>query len=503
MRMVCPSWFFLNYLLEHSDGIVTRYEVRKKFYIDMEKVKEKYLSSFAEDADPVEVRKSWKRAYVCLFGLTCRRSQVKSYKLVGETSYEFIQYLQSTVSDPNVTFREYNVNDERQYIVTIDKPEIVVCPQVLNARTLYSLSRSLDIALCQPLSSIAMITLDSIGLTERIYEPLYKMKLKIHENNTKLTSLLDYPPPMDFSFLLTPHIPRHTVNKENFVVGMGGSGKTYTKVHAFNPERTYIACPTNQFRETCEKDYPFIPASHIVTHHVAGKLGVTSEAKASVAKEGVYIFDEFTFRTEAELSQFKERHPQSIFFFCGDICPVSGRPFQCYNEYQKTPYTLVNVEVELNDRRSSNEETKELKRGMRKIMTDAFTHPNYHKYLYVDRLISYIEKFIPYKDRIAEQPIIISSNWARSFYKEDDMDTLPTTCHKIQGATLEMPFQIDLSTMSLQQIYTAISRCRDIKNITLIKKADLQSDDARASYRLDHMDFVSELEEGGCLYEEQ
>jgi hypothetical protein len=160
------------------------------------------------------------------------------------------------------------------------------------------------------------------------------------------------------------------------------------------------------------------------------------------------------------------------------------------------------VEVEMNDRRSTNEETKELKRGMRKIMTDAFKHPKYHKYLYVDKLISYIEKFIPYAERIPDQPIIVSSNWAKNFYTEEDTDVLPSTCHKIQGATLEMPFQIDLSTMTLQQIYTAVSRCRDIKNITLIRKANLHGDDARSTYRLDHMDFVSELEAGGCLHED-
>jgi hypothetical protein len=307
---------------------------------------------------------------------------------------------------------------------------------------------------------------------------------------------------MDLSFLMTEHTPRKTVRKINYVLGMGGSGKTYTKVHSYNPKRVYICCPTKQFRNKCREDYPFINPDHIVTHHVAGKLGTTSEAKARTVGEGIYIVDEFTQRTQAELDQIVARHPNSIFFFLGDVCEETGRSFQCHNEYQKTNYTLQNVEVEMNDRRSSNEETKELKRGMRKIMTDAFKRTDYHKYHSVERLISYIEKFIPYAERIADQPIIVSSNWAKHFYTEDSTDTLPSTCHKIQGATIDLPFQIDLSTMTLQQIYTAVSRCRDHKNITLIKKANLRDNDARSSYRLDHMDFMNELEVGGCLYEE-
>jgi hypothetical protein len=306
-----------------------------------------------------------------------------------------------------------------------------------------------------------------------------------------------------FSSLLTAHTPRKKVRKINYVLGMGGSGKTYTKVHAFNPERIYICCPTKQFRDKCKEDYPFINPEHIITHHVAGKLGTTSEESARVIGEGIFIVDEFTQRTQAELDQIVARHPHSIFFFLGDVCEETGQSFQCFNEYQKTGYTIQNVEVEVNDRRSINEETKELKRGMRKIMTDAFKHKKYHKYMYVDRMISYIEKFIPYAERIQDQPIIVSSNWAKKFYSEDATDNLPTTCHKIQGATIEYPFQIDLSTMSLQQIYTAVSRCRDIKNITLIKKANLRSEeDVRASYRLEHFNFVNELEVGGCLYED-
>jgi hypothetical protein len=501
IHMVCPSWFFKEYLLPYTQGLVSRYEVRKKFYMNIDEVKEVYCSFYKEE-DPVILKKSWKQAYVKLFGLTGRRQIQKAYVLKGVDNVEYIQYLESTLDDPTTKFREYSIDEtgKKDYLITTSKPEIEVCPQILNARSLYSLSVNLDIALKYP-HSVALITLDSIGLTERIYEPLYKLKLKRHLNSQfPITVPLDYPPSLDYSFLMTPHVPRPTIRKVNYVVGMGGSGKTYTKVHTLNANRISLSSPTKQFRDQCKEDYPHLP--HIMTHHIAGKLGITS-LQSAYKKEGIFLVDEFTQRTQKELDEIQEFHPESIFFFIGDVCQETGIPYQCYNEHQRGRYHLMNVETEFNDRRSNNEETKELKRGMRKIMTDSFKNPKYHKFLQVDKMIRYISSFIPYADRDSSQNIIISSNWAKSFYTEDDVSGIPSTCHKIQGATIENKFQIDLSTMSLQQIYTAVSRCRDHRNITLIRKADLKSDDPRASYRIGHMDFVNELEVGGILHEEK
>jgi hypothetical protein len=192
--MVCPSWFFMTYILPYTQGIVKRYEVRKKFYMDMEKVKEDFLSAYEEEDrrwTPM-MKSEWKRTYVCLFGLTGRRSKDKIYALQGEASYEYIQFLQSRVKDELVKFKECDNDGIKSYLITVSKEEIQVCPQILNARTLYSLAVNLDTALQYPLSTIAMITLDSIGLTFRLHEPLYKMKLKIHQNNMTVTEPLEY-----------------------------------------------------------------------------------------------------------------------------------------------------------------------------------------------------------------------------------------------------------------------------------------------------------------------
>jgi hypothetical protein len=160
----------------------------------MEKLKEDFLSAYEEeDRHWTPMMKSeWKRTYVRLFGLTSRRSKDKIYSLKGETSYEYVQFLQSRVTDKLVKFMEFDNDGIKNYIVTISQENLNVCPQILNARTLYSLAVNLDIALQHPLSTIAMITLDSIGLTFRLHEPLYKMKLKIHENNTQLSDPIEY-----------------------------------------------------------------------------------------------------------------------------------------------------------------------------------------------------------------------------------------------------------------------------------------------------------------------
>lgn len=193
VAMVCPSWFFMTYILPYTQGIVKRYEVRKKFYIDMEKVKEDFLSYYEEaDRYTPEALKEWKRTYVSLFGLTGRRSKNKVFSLKGEASYEYIQFLQSRVSDELVKFMEFENDGVKSYLVTISQENLQVCPQILNARTLYSLAVNLDTALQYPISTIAMMTLDSIGLTFRLHEPLYKMKLKIHDNNTQLSEPLIY-----------------------------------------------------------------------------------------------------------------------------------------------------------------------------------------------------------------------------------------------------------------------------------------------------------------------
>jgi hypothetical protein len=199
IRMVCPTWFFTEYILPYAEGVVTRYEVRKKFYVNMDIVKDKFMEYYKEDGVLTltdDLKKFWKKSYVSLFGMTGRRSKEKQYVLQGETSYEFIQYLQSRVIDARVKFREYDVDHngdiKKKYIVTVSDTEVKVCPQILNARTLYSLSVNLDTALKYPVSKIAMITLDSIGLTERIYEPLWKLKMKVREN-TLITSPIEYP----------------------------------------------------------------------------------------------------------------------------------------------------------------------------------------------------------------------------------------------------------------------------------------------------------------------
>jgi hypothetical protein len=183
----------MTYILPYTQGIVKRYEVRKKFYIDMEKVKEDFLSYYEEaDRYTPEALKEWKRTYVSLFGLTGRRSKNKVFSLKGEASYEYIQFLQSRVSDELVKFMEFENDGVKSYLVTISQENLQVCPQILNARTLYSLAVNLDTALQYPISTIAMMTLDSIGLTFRLHEPLYKMKLKIHDNNTQLSEPLIY-----------------------------------------------------------------------------------------------------------------------------------------------------------------------------------------------------------------------------------------------------------------------------------------------------------------------
>lgn len=202
IRMVCPTWFFTGYILPYTKGVVTRYEVRKKFYIDIELVEDKFMYYYKEEDGEVKMtdalKKFWKKSYVSLFGITGRRSKEKQYVLQGDTSYEFVQYLQSRVVDNNnrVKFREYDVDTDgdikKRYIITVCDQEVKVCPQILNARTLYSLSINLNIALNYPIEKIAMITLDSIGLTERMYEPLWKLKMKVRECDT-LSSQLNYP----------------------------------------------------------------------------------------------------------------------------------------------------------------------------------------------------------------------------------------------------------------------------------------------------------------------
>jgi hypothetical protein len=177
---------------------------------------------------------------------------------------------------------------------------------------------------------------------------------------------------------------------------------------------------------------------------------------------------------EQELDEIIAKHPNSIIYLLGDI-DKTGIPYQCFFGEETPKYNVVNVIEYKTDYRSTDEKTKIFKQGLREIMESIFTTYYENEYSGIEVMKSFCKFHVNSETQPKDDTLILTgSRWICDYYNSIGKKALNS--HRIQGKTLTDNFYIDLTTMSLQKLYTCISRCRSIDQITLIDKTSKESD---------------------------
>jgi hypothetical protein len=562
--LVCPYWF-LECLT--SSYIITKYEVRKPFYINMFDVEESF-NEFNLNSSRGEEAPHWKKTYTALYGKTAMREKIRTYDLHGIESEDFFEYCKSQV--PTNLKKDYSFykrsdyeemplpeyNEEGDDILNYDEIQAIKkrnelnptkfcvvertkqfknCPQILNSVSLYCLKRLIEVAKSVPIGDIVGKTLDSIILRKQIETPSgFKEKMKTitqtHSKNEYATidklpptpytnKILDYYTDAHvFNLLKMTHthllkikqskknqkitvptknqmsnltrgeerakakILKHTeisfsnqeirifknptptrYNKINYCIGSGGSGKTFDLTQKF--PNAVLALPTKDLiidkKEELQKRG--LIDVKCITHNFLAGWNLREEV---YDYEGVIIIDEITMRTQEELDEIILKHPDSIIYLLGDI-DKTGIPYQCFFGEEAPKYDVVNVIEYKTDYRSTDEKTKIFKQQIREIMENIFTTYYENEYSGIQNLKSFCKFHLSIEDEPTTDNIILTgSRWACDYYNSIDKKSLNS--HRVQGMTLKDKFYIDLTTMSLQKLYTCISRCQSIDQITLI-----------------------------------
>lgn len=569
--LVCPYWF-LECLT--SSYIITKYEVRKPFYINMFDVEESF-NEFNDVKDPTARDRNWKKTYTQLYGKTAMRQKIRTYDLRGIESEDFFEYCKTQIPNnlkkdykfykridyKDMPYPEYNEDGDQlnyeeirnikkyndlqptKFCVVEKTKEYKNCPQILNSVNLYCLKRLIEVAKSVPIDDIVGKTLDSIILKKQIHTPSgFKEKVKMI---TQTHSKEDYkiidklPPPPYTNKILDYYTDSHIFNliqityrhilkikqaktkrkitvptkkqmynlsrgeerakvkilkqteisfsKQeirtfknptptqykhiNYCIGSGGAGKTYDLTKKF--PNALLALPTHELINDKNEELKKRGLVNVkcITHNA---LAGWNDRKEVYKFQGVIIIDEITMRTQQELDEIIAKHPNSIIYLLGDI-DKTGIPYQCFFGEETPKYNVVNVIEYKTDYRSTDEKTKIFKQGLREIMETIFTTYYENEYSGIEVLKSFCKFHLNSENQPKDDTLILTgSRWICDYYNSIGKKALNS--HRIQGKTLTDNFYIDLTTMSLQKLYTCISRCRSIDQITLIDKTSKESD---------------------------
>jgi hypothetical protein len=500
-RFVCGQWFLP--ILEDCEYHIEKWELRKSFQLDISDYKSHCREYFG-----AEYNTKFKPHYVKEFGRMARRNTLKIFDIHGVDNEEFFGYAQSQIPIDNSKdyrftktecyYGSFEDQDEyknkREWHKMIDlKPKFTYqfrmkekrtknCPQVLNDRSLYCYFAIYQQVNSIPLSDLLGITLDSFIIKTKIDAPIGFILKKIHDTFEKESPQINYQGIELNKRVSNPtEINLKQVFRINYVLGAGGWGKSTDLKNKF-PHYLMFGCPTKELRNDMnnkdqrkvycrmpsktEKINPMKHYSYSLTHHRIGGFNCPS-----VEFEGIFGIDEITFLSQEQIDQMLKLHPESIFYFLGDVSE-DGIPYQCYSGEQNKdpiPYQIINPQYAKKDYRSKDDRTKELKMKMRGLMGPFFkqSHNQYHR---INELRSLVMRYIPSIKRKDINPlhrILTGTRGLSDFYERRKLKSM--NAHRVQGGTITEKFYVDLTHCSLQTLYTMISRCELLEHITLIE----------------------------------
>jgi hypothetical protein len=427
----------------------------------MKIVYDEYIKSF------FYTDKDWKREYTSLFGKTAFRHFENTYQLKGIKSKEFFQHCKNLCPDTekmNYDFRRsYDLHDDNDvYYITEKNKQGKNCPQILNNRSLFCLKKLLDLVRQNNLNTDDIIgkTLDSLIVKKKLeHFDGFREREKIIKQNLVKSVILKNELEVRSSHLTQFNGVK--INKVNYVLGSGGSGKTHYLSEKY--KEMIMAFPTWDLIEKKQAEFKQRGLNHIkcITHHrLMGQCSIDKR----IHYQGIIVVDEITQRHPEELTKIIEMYPECILYLLGDI-HTNGIPFQCVSSDKIEIFNIENPMIFTSDYRSINEETKQFKQIIRETMADMFeiTKDEYFGIQCLKQLcLNHLKLHVGEIDK----QILTGSRWLTEYYGSKDYNVL--NAHRVQGMTIENDFIIDLNCQSLQKIYTCISRCRDMNQIYLI-----------------------------------
>jgi hypothetical protein len=475
-----PLWALT--LLSGSVYVITQIEVRKKFKINMDLVESSFKKFYKGD----NYRRDWKRTYTRLFGITGKKENEIIYDIAGKHSPEFIDYL-STKSD--LKFRQ---RDDSSFFCMETRKNTNYSPYILHFVSLYCQVELMKIAQSVPFSTIMNFTLDSIVLSESLDKipPNFSIKECNYKQEYSFCYLyFEEDLPQQFTF---PSL--FPVNRINWELGAGGSGKTFTNKKE-HPE-SILVVPTRALLKDKKKEFDkHFPNqfNRVITYHNFMGWNHTNlpyHSKSGIQIEGKFHIDETTMLDSTTIDEMIKKHPNSQLRFMGDI-HKSGIPYQCYMKTESR-YSPINITYHSEDYRSKDSQTKLFKAGLRRKMDLIFESPDYHEYNVESLLPSKFGSLDPTK------LILTGARWVADYYTSIGLNAMNS--HRVQGSTLTEDYQIDLTTISIQKFYTLISRCESVSQITFIEPSNKR--DARWAFRQTYFAKKGDQEEYMELEEE-
>jgi hypothetical protein len=474
--LIVPSWFLP--ILDDTDFYISKFEVRKKFKIDMKKVENAYRQWYS--GSDQEYKKNWKQTYTKLFGMTAHKQNVETYEIMGCENEDFFSYLQSKSTD-EVEFKAYK-RDNGTYYLTKTSNAKKYCPQVLHCTTLYCVFELFKLAKTVPISSISYKTLDSLCLTQKVKYP-ENFKEKPYTKEYEPTYITEFQRIFiedEIEYTTPSFTPVHQIN---YHLGAGGTGKTHTNMNKY--PNAILVLPTKVLIKDKQKEFP---NRKIMTYH---KFMGWNSKKIPLHDNknrrwyGVALIDEITMLTSKQIDEMIKKHPTSQLHFMGDV-HTNGIPFQCATQEVST-YRVQNPVYHTTDYRSKTDETRAFKSELRTQLVSIFEKKDYHEYMDISKLTQSVNFQPVNKDKL----MLTGSRWTCDYYSEQGMNSL--NAHRVQGQTLKEEYQIDITTMTLQKFYTCVSRCEDIKQVSFI--APSNKNDERWNYRETYFSKMGDADE--------
>jgi hypothetical protein len=276
------------------------------------------------------------------------------------------------------------------------------------------------------------------------------------------------------------------------LAGAGGTGKSYSVLTDKGIMNPLYVVPSHLLGRKCREQYG-------CNYTTINKLiGMECRPYKEMHREpGVVFIDELTMIQKDWIEKAIEMHPNTMFYIAGDI--DNKQWYQCRNghpgefsqiwipgkEWRYVYYT--------NDMRSKDNQLKEFKSDIRRVMKEIFTDGNQMDAIRMNQYVKKNYKTVPFEEAAAMfqpgdywiagthktndkllQKNIVSGyiNKNKEIVQENEAGAIKRgafTTHSFQGLTIDTErVFISLDFFEYAMLYTSISRVRNFNQIVLV-----------------------------------
>lgn len=443
------------------------------------------------------------KLYAVFTGLNMCKEDQQYYKTYATP--EFAEIIQAQQPTSTMTYDKYTET------LMIQKPKDVnkIMPHISAFIIAYTQLNVFQEAMKYDIEDIYAHKLDSIVLTTKTVKPITNSAIwTVEEGDIKL-SKFPVPHIINKSFNTYNFSKTATILGDKFISGAGGSGKTHTVLSDAGFRKVLFS--STAWKLITEKALEY----KIKGSSINGLIGVGYDNKViPTVKErfgspGVIVVDELSMIDGNNIEKIKQLYPLSQIILMGDY--ENGRYYQSSitmenrTVYHPTEYTLINA-----DYRSLDEETKVMKATVRNLMNTKQSMKTVMDYIksvvpkislqelkatynldyvltgthsrvdvFTDLLKGEKNHYLVLKhgfEDVGKRLASVPNTYLSGEILDKELPGRTKlvhafTVHSFQGSTIPIDKKcfVDLSTLkALEDVYTAISRVRSIKQLYII-----------------------------------